>query len=176
MFVTTFNRSLPVVIFIFRYLCVFHWTSVRTDIQKKQVTKKCYLYLVGSSASTAIFSMMYADTSKRYNRCMGQEEQFFFNIPFFFEESNGVDSSQMPIWHPFRLTRFFIFSFSMFIAPYAYVNIFLFRKNQNQCGLSETEKTSRKRRNIVSTGYNLAIWLAEGVVLIMVVQYKIYNV
>ena len=130
---------------------------------------KSYMFLFGSSALAVLISMMNMSTSKVYNRCMGKEEQFYFNIPFFLDESDAWGTyNRLPIWNPYRLINLLLFFLSFFLAPYAYLRIFYFRKKLRGEGLNEKEKLRRKKKNLVSTGYNMAIWLFEGFVLIFV--------
>ena len=164
-FFLTLNRCLPVVIAIFRYVYVFHWNLVVSEYQKAALRKKCYIYLFLPSIMVAGFSIILPRTTKHYNRCMGKEEQYFFNIPFFLEETAGGPLYKLPLWHPFRLIALFLFDINLFIVPYAYIKIFNFRKNLR---MIQHHGPHWKRRNIVSTGYNMAIWLVEGFISIAV--------
>ena len=167
-FVLTFNRSIPVVISVFRYIYIFHWTSVISDKQKKHLRTKCYVYLFVTSAFAAVLSMMNTGITKRYNRCMGKEEQYYFNIAFFLDEPIGGPLYKLPVWHPYRLVIMCLYYFYIVLVPYAYIKIFMFRKNQRTKGLAEKDNMTWKRRNIVSTGYNMVVWLVEGLVMLMV--------
>ena len=136
-----------------------------SDAQKTKLRIKCYLYLFGPSACVAMYSMIQPGVTKQYNRCMGQDEQYFFNIPSFLDESMGGPMYKLPVWHPFRLVILFLFDIYLILVPYTYIKIFIFRISlrTNQKG-----DTSLKRRNIVSTGYNMAVWFVEALVTLMV--------
>ena len=98
---------------------------------------------------------------------MGRVEQFFYSIPFFFEQPKGGPLNNLAIWHPARLYLILLYNSYVFIVPYVYIKIFEFRRN-DKSAISEDSKLHRKKRNVVSTGYNMAVWLGEGVVTILV--------
>ena len=98
---------------------------------------------------------------------MGRMEQFLYNIPFFFEKPKGGPLYNLSILHPVRLYLVCHYNIYIFIVRYVYIKIFKFRSN-DQSAVSEAAKLDRKRRNIVSTGYNMAVWMAEGIVTILV--------
>jgi hypothetical protein len=82
-FVVTFNKSLHVVITTVRYIFVFHWQNVITKEQKKQLRTKCIFFLIAPSACIALSTMILAEKTKNYNRCLGTAERFYYNIPSF---------------------------------------------------------------------------------------------
>ena len=166
-FVTSFNRSITLVIAGFRYVYVFHWSAVIFDTQKKRLQNMFLLFLFGSAAVSAFLGLLYHEKTKRYTRCMGQEEQFFYDIPFFLEQPRGGPLNKLPIWHPVRLYLVILYNVYIFVVPIAYIKIFRFRKLDTSV-VSEQAQLFRKRRNIVSTWYNMAVWLVEGVVTILV--------
>ena len=153
------------VISVFRYVYIFHWASVLSDTQKKSMEKKCLLYLFGTSIFTSVFGLIYCGSTKRYIRCMGRAEEYFFNIPFFLEDPVGGHLTILPIYHPFRLALIFLYCIYLFIVPFAYIRIYRFRK---KCHENGKDKSYQKKRNIVSFGYNMAVWLAEGVAMTFV--------
>ena len=155
-FVTTFNRSVPVVISVFRYVYVFHWETVLSTHQKKSFQMKCLSYLFGSSTISSLFGLIFAGSTKRYMRCMGRVEQYFYSIPFFLEEPVGGHLTILPIWNPFRLALIFLYLIFLVIVPFAYIRIFLLRKE------APNKTKDKQKRNIVSFWYNMAIWLMEG--------------
>jgi hypothetical protein len=99
---------------------------------------------------------------------MGTEERFLYNIPSFMEESVGGVWNNLPIWHPIRVAQMLWIFLSVVLVSVAYLQIFYFRKNMKATGLSERVIKKRKRRNIVSTSYNFAVWLADGLAIVMV--------
>ena len=99
---------------------------------------------------------------------MGKEEGYFYNIPSFLEEPLGGPLTKLPIWNPFRLVMIIFYNVYLFVVPFAYIKIFMFRKNNMNTKISEEHRLFWKRRNIVSTWYNMAVWLAEGVFTILV--------
>ena len=99
---------------------------------------------------------------------MGYEEQFFYMIPDFLDESTGGHWNDLPITHPLRMTQLFLMIFSVVVVPLVYLKIFLFIRNMKPAGLSERAVMRRKKRNIVSTRYNFAVWLADGAAIVMV--------
>ena len=164
-FFLTLNRTLPVVIAVFRYIHIFHWTMVVSEEQKMNIKKKCFIFLLAPAAFVSGYSMMQPGITKHYNRCMGKEEQYFFNIPDFLDESTGGPMYSLPIWHPFRLIILILFDSYLVLVPIAYLKIFIFRKNLK---IQKSNYTSHKKRNIVSTGYNMTVWIVEGIVSLLV--------
>ena len=71
----------------------------------------------------------------------------------------------LPIWHPFRLIILILFDSYLVLVPIAYLKIFIFRKNLK---IQKSNYTSHKKRNIVSTGYNMTVWIVEGIVSLLV--------
>ena len=98
---------------------------------------------------------------------MGWEEQFFYDIPFFLEQPRGGPLNNLSIWHPVRLYLVVIYNVYIVVVPIAYIKIFRFR-TLNTSVVSEQARIFQKRRNIVSTWYNMAVWLVEGVVTILI--------
>ena len=166
-FVTSFNRSITLVIAGFRYVYVFHWLAVISDAQKKRINNIFLIFLFGSATVSKYLVLHFKEKTKRYTRCMGREEEFFYNIPFFLEQPRGGPLNNLSIWHPVRLYLVVIYNVYIVVVPIAYIKIFRFRKLDSSV-ISEEVKLFRKRRNIVSTWYNMAVWLAEGVVTILV--------
>ena len=162
------------IIAVFRYVFVFHPQAVISEHQRRRFQLKCLLYLFGSCIFTTFFSLIFSTRSKRYPRCMGKEETFFFNIPFFLEERVGSGHIMLPFWHPLHLIFCFIYTCYIFIVPFVYMKIFRFRGKRGVTGISEEQKLFWKRRNIVSTWYNMAVWLSEGIVSILV-SYNLNN-
>ena len=138
---------------------------VVSEEQKKSIKIKCYIFLFAPAAFVAGYSVLQPGITKHYNRCMGKEEQYFFNLPDFLDESTGGPMYSLPIWHPFRLVILFLFDSYLVLVPYAYLKIFLFRKNLK---MKKSNHSSLKKRNIVSTGYNMTVWIVEGIVALMV--------
>ena len=62
----------------------------------------------------------------------------------------------------------FLFYTYLVLAPYAYIKIFIFRKNILTKGLVKKDDVSWKKRNMVSTNYNMAVCLVEGLAMLMV--------
>ena len=168
-FVTTFNRSVPVVISVFRYVYVFHWETVFSSHQKKIFQKKCLSYLLGSSTISSLFGLFFAGSTKRYMRCMGRVEQYFYSIPFFLEEPVGGPLTILPIWNPFSLVLIVLYAIFLVIVPFAYIRIFLLRKE------APNKTQDKQKRNIVSFWYNMAVWLAEGVATVGVSDATVEN-
>ena len=53
------------------------------------------------------------------------------------------------------------------LVPYFYIRIYGLRKKQKKLGLPETETKYRKRRNIVTFGYNMTIWLLDTTTMLL---------
>ena len=153
---------------MFRYVYVFYWTATISKAQKRDINQKCLLYLFGTSSFTTFFGVKFGGFSKRYMRCMGRAEQYLFNIPFFLDEKVGGHFTVLPVTHPFRLSLYFFYCIYLAVVPYAYIQIYKFRRKNTQPGISEREKMFRKKRNIVSFRYNIAIYFIECFATIMV--------
>ena len=137
--------------------------------QQKEIEKKCLLYLFGSAAFTAVFGVKFGGFSKRFMRCMGRAEQYLYSIPFFHDEKPGGHLNILPVSHPYRLSLYFLYYIYLVLVPYVYIKIYRFRKKNSQPGISEKERMFRKKRNIVSFRYNIAIYLMEGLATLTVI-------
>ena len=96
---------------------------------------------------------------------MGREEQYYFNIPHFLAKTDWMDGGalyKLSFWHPFRMIMVFLFYTYLVLVPFTYINIFIFRRKHH------SENRGLKRRNIVSTGYNMAVWFLESLVMVVV--------
>ena len=119
MFITAFNRNLPVVIAFHRYIYVFHWSWVYGD---------------------AIYT--------------------FYRLSRF---------------HWVRLMNWFNAGLFIVVVPFVYIRIFIWRKNHKESGISEIQRQKRKRSNVVSMWYNMVIWAAELISLVLaVILYILY--
>ena len=89
-FNTTLNRSLPVAIAAYRYIYVCHWELVFTDRQKKRVniflTVLLFFWPVCSTAGV----FFYIGNTRRFNVCMGMEEQFYYDFQDIFYQKLGT--------------------------------------------------------------------------------------
>ena len=109
--------------------------------------------------------------TKQYNRCMAREEQYYFNIPNFLYKTDWLDGGalyKLPFWHPFRMVMLFLFYNYLVLVPYTYINIFIFRRRQHSLNRFGKDEMNMRHRNIVSTGYNMAVWFLEALVMILV--------
>ena len=136
-----------------------------SDEQKTRMKQKCYIFLLGPAAFVTVYSVINPGITKQYNRCTGKEEQYFFNVPDFLEESSGGPMYGLPVWHPFRVFILLLFDSYLVLVPFAYLRIFLFRRKLKT---KQNNETILKKRNIVSTGYNMSVWIVEGFVTLMV--------
>ena len=84
------------------------------------------------------------------------------------DESVGGYWNDLPVWHPFRVTQICLLLSYLLLVPVAYWKIFYFLKNMMGTGLAERIINKRKKRNIVSSSYNFAVWLADGFAIVMV--------
>ena len=98
----------------------------------------------------------------------GEGRTILFQHPFF-DESMGGPMYKLPVWHPFRLVILFLFDIYLILVPYTYIKIFTFRINLRK---NQKQDTSLKRRNIMSTGYNIAVWFVEALVTLMVSNFE----
>ena len=102
---------------------------------------------------------------------MGREEQYYFNIPHFLAKTDWMDGGalyKLSFWHPFRMIMVFLFYTYLVLVPFTYINIFIFRRKHH------SENRGLKRRNIVSTGYNMAVWFLESLAMLLV-SYLVYH-
>ena len=176
MFNASLNRSLPVIIGAYRYIYVFHWNLVFTDIQKKRVN----IFLIGLlfflPVCCAVGPILYPDNTRRFNICMGREEQFFYDFQDIFmfrlgilsKYSNSLLNKVLKVFnyrqeflHPVRILNTVSFFLFVVFVPYVYLSIFYWRKYHQGKGLNVAERRSIKHRNVVSMWYNMAIWVSE---------------
>ena len=69
----------------------------------------------------------------------------------------------LPLHHPFHILSISAFFGYMFIVPIGYLTIYVFRKKHDASlqGLTESTQLARKSKNLVTTRYNLLIWICE---------------
>ena len=90
MFTAVFNRNLPVVIAVHRYIYVFHWTWVYSDKDKKKLSILLSILLFLLPISSAASTMLYIGNHWRMNVCMGREENFFYDFTDTFNSYTGI--------------------------------------------------------------------------------------
>ena len=161
--VSLINRILPVVIVAFRYIYTCRSSLVQTKHQRSCFNFWLFGIILFVSTSLTIFSIIYIDKSYFFLKCEGKEELFH-------EEFKNFDIGiklvwLLPIYHPFQLISIFAFFAFTFIVPAGYICIYRFRKQQVNSvrGLAEFNRVYRKKSNLVTTKYNLIIWIIEAV-------------
>ena len=114
------------------------------------------------SISLSTFCLIYIDKSYFYLKCVGKED-------IFHEEFKNFDIGLklvwlLPIYHPFQLISILAFFAFIFIVPIGYICIYRFRQQQVKSvkGLAEMNRFYRKKSNLVTTKYNLIIWITEA--------------
>ena len=97
--------------------------------------------------------------NKIYITCLGKEEVFY---------SKSIDTGfrlvwLLPFYHPFHLLSILAFFSYIFFVPVGYLCIYKFRKrlDSETKGLNEHSRKVRKTRNLVTTRFNLLIWICE---------------
>ena len=81
MYITALNRSIPVVVAVYRFYLVYYPTKFYNIQNKKTLQAFLIFYAIGT------FNFLW---DVRFSNCMGREEQIFFNINDFHEEHNYV--------------------------------------------------------------------------------------
>ena len=152
------NHLLPVGIVIYRliYTCKASW--VHTTQQRRRL----HFIIIGGigalSTCLTIFSFIYREKSYIFLKCDGRAEEFF---------SKMTGSVRLwwllPLHHPFHMLSILTFFSYMFIVPIGYLTIYVFRRKHdaNLQGITERVHQARKSRNLVTTRYNLIIWICE---------------
>ena len=92
---------------------------------------------------------------------MGQEELYYYQDLDFFSNPSVGSLSNLPLFHPGRLYMYIMYNVPSLLMPWAYLSIYRFRKNDMPNVVSENVRIVRRKINIVSTSYNMAVWLAE---------------
>ena len=90
MFIVTFNRNLPVVIAFHRYIYVFRWNWVYTDVDKRKLSILLSSFLFLLPILSAVSTVLYIENNWRMNVCMGREENFFYDFKNTFNSYTGV--------------------------------------------------------------------------------------
>ena len=69
----------------------------------------------------------------------------------------------LPVYHPFHLFSIFAFFMYSVLVPIGYILIFIFRDKHDEqmLGLTQRSRLIRNHRNIVTTSFNLLIWIFE---------------
>ena len=155
------NRLLPVGIVAFRYIYTCRSSWVQTASQRKSFNIFIGFAMLFVSISLSIFCCIYREKSYFYLRCLGKEDIFHSEFEQF---DIGLRLVWLfPIYHPFHLLSILAFFSFTIIVPLGYVCIYTFRRqmNRNIQGLSDESINFRKKRNLVTTKYNLFIWISE---------------
>ena len=158
-FVSLINRLLPIGIVLYRYIYVCRVSWVQTAFQRKVFHFLISGGIFGVSISLTAFSFVYREESFLYLKCLGKEEVFYSKY-----EDTGVRLLWLlPLYHPFHLLSILAFFSYIFLVPVGYFCIYTFRKrlDSETRGLSERSRKVRKTRNLVTTRYNLLIWICE---------------
>ena len=152
------NRLLPVGIVIYRliYTCKASW------VQTAQQRRRLHFIIIGGitalSTCLTLFSFVYRDKYYIYLKCAGRADEFF-------TERKGPVRVWwiLPLHHPFLILSISAFFSYIFIVPIGYLTIFVFRRKHDATlqGLTERSRLARKSRNLVTTRYNLIIWICE---------------
>ena len=166
--VSLINRMLPVGIVAFRYIYTCRSHLVQTKHQRNCFNIWVISIILVVSISLSSFCVIYSDKSYFYLKCIGRED-------FFFEEFKNFNIGVklvwlLPIYHPFQLLSILAFFAFTFFVPIGYICIYRFRKqmNANLKGLNENKINFRKRSNLVTTKYNLIIWVIEALSLLTI--------
>ena len=160
-FVSLMNRLLPVGIVTYRcvYTCKVSW--VQTAHQRKILHIWITGGIFGLSVCLTSFSFIYRHKSFLYLKCLGREEDFYLQY-----KDTGIRLLWLlPLYHPFHLLSIFAFFSYIFFVPAGYLYIYIFRKKHDSktAGISESSYKARKRKNLVTTKFNLLIWICEVV-------------
>ena len=168
-FVSLMNRLIPVGIVIYRFVYTCRVSWVETVQQRKVLHFLISGGMFGLTVALTLFSLIYREKSYLYLKCLGKEDDFFSQY-----EENGLGLRLfwlLPLYHPFHLISILLFFGYIVVVPVGYFYIYRFRKRHDSetRGLSENSHQLRKNKNLVTTQFNLLIWLCEvvsGVVLI----------
>ena len=119
LFITALNRSVPVVVAVYRYHLVYY-SQTFYNIQNRRSLQAFLVfyafginfYLVtaeefkikfkGAAAANVGALIIFPSSIQRFSNCMGREEQMFFKIDNFYEEHNFGPLTSIPIWSPYR--------------------------------------------------------------------------
>ena len=148
--VTLINRLIPVAIVMYRYVYVCKPSWVTTKKQRNHFDCIIMLFLGSLTFLSTFFSLVYRKSYLIYLFCIGEISKDEYRRGRFLQG-------------PF----IFLYLFSLFlfviVVPLGYIQIFLFRKNDNLATktLNETARFNRKHRNILTTKFNLFSWLFE---------------
>ena len=163
MFVNLLNRLIPVGIVFYRYVyvCKHVWVVTKGQRQTLNMTILCLIIFLSTLGS--ISTVFYREEYKHYLDCMGRGYLFFYDSDNFLRDQFEGVFFLLPSYHPFCVLLLSIFFSYIILVPIGYIVIFLFVKKQTSgiAGLSKQNLNNRKRRNLVSTRYNLFNWLVE---------------
>lgn len=157
-FITMLNRLLPVGIVFYRYVYVCRSSWVLSAQQRKNLNILIFTVILAFTILLSLCSIIFKEKYLHYLECIGQGEDF-----------TGIQTNINLVWglslfHPFHLLSILTFFSHTLLVPLGYILIYAFRRNQNTetIGLNESSRIARKNRNIVTTKFNLLIWLSEA--------------
>ena len=132
MFMLTWNRLIPVVIAIFRYLMVCHAVRCHNFGGERRVWQVLNSFILGLCLTGGVIVSITRSSSFGYLRCIGREETFrrppltHFYQPL---QPGGVEFSG-PFWTPTRLFVNTTFLAFVFLVPLLYGAVFIYRMNK----------------------------------------------
>ena len=157
-FASLLNRLLPVGIVIYRYVYACHSSLVLSASQRKAFNFALSTSIIVLTILLTFGSWMYKDQYLYYLNCMGNEHLFT-------DSPARIDGFVwlLPVYHPFHLLSIFAFFLYSVLVPIGYILIYIFRdKHDGQMlGLCERSRLIRNHKNIVTTSFNLLIWIFE---------------
>jgi len=88
LYITALNRSIPVVVAVYRFYLVYYPTKFYNIQNKKTLQAFLIFYVIGAALANASVLFVFPNSIQRFSNCMGREEQIFFNIYNFHKEHN----------------------------------------------------------------------------------------
>ena len=165
-FITYVNRLLPIGIVLYRYVYVCRHSWVLTSFGKRILDSVIVGLILGCSLFLVVITSVYKENYRTYLECVGRVFQYHFDVQdFLFDGREKGIVWILPFFHPVRVLCNLMFYSYIIIVPVGYFKIYSFTRNQatTVIGLNESSRLRRKRLNIVTTRFNLIIWILETV-------------
>ena len=143
---------------MYRYVYVCRVSWVETAAQRKICNYLISGMICGLSVSLTICSFLYREKSFFYLNCMGRADYYYSQ-----QESSIRLVWLLPLYHPFHLVSILAFFCYALLVPLGYFEIYRFRKQQDArvMGLSNLSRKVRIKKNLVTTQFNMIIWICE---------------
>ena len=150
-------RLLSIAIAFYRWTYVCRSTSVLTSAQRRTFFLRLSSTFALLTLGLTFGAVYYMDQYTFYHNCRGEKNM------------TAVTNWDLPITHPFRLLIHGSFLGNLFVSPFLYILIFLFRRSKSQShnlGINSKSLKARRRRNVVSARFNFLIWLSELIIVL----------